>query len=153
MDVRRQAAEYFERFRELPIFARKVRGHWYDAVAGATATGVAIILVSAIFSLSHYWLLLILLVAFCPAAYMAWRDEYAPYELVAEVEGPIDTSTDTIVVNSERQTTLTIRLTLSIRNSGNPTMVDNWKLEFPQILLGVPIPILICCPIPMETVR
>jgi hypothetical protein len=116
----------------------RIRSHFYDFVAGGTLSAVIILIVTGLFGLSHYWFFLLFVGAFCAAAYAAWLDEYIPHDLIPVVDGDIKTSTET-TLDEHRvpRSVLTIEFALSVRNAGEPTIAETWKLEIPKLNPGL----------------
>src|SRR5579863_2130549 len=137
MRLQEKAASYFRRFREFPIFFRQTLDHWAEAMMSGGASGIVIFLVTSLLSLSRYWLLCVFVIAFFVGAYFAWRDEYTPHDLAADVDGSIDVRSEASVSREDDgvRRTLVISLMISIRNAGEtPTIAYDWKLGIPMLL-------------------
>lgn len=78
-------------------------------------------MLSALFNLSHYWLLLLFLVALVIAAYLAWRDEYAK-SVTERMIGRI-TSLEFIPFGKQCLIVVNVR----IRNLGPQTAAHEWN--------------------------
>jgi hypothetical protein len=129
---------YLSRYTLFGVFLDRIRARWADMIMGAGVSAVLIFVITNLFGLSSFWLFLFFIGAFCVGAYAAWRAEYVPYDLIPVVDGPIAISTETKL--DERhvvQSSVVIRFTMSVRNAGEPTIAENWKLEIPKLVPGL----------------
>jgi len=67
---------FFRQWDYLPEFLRRLRGHFAEAVMGATISGIGIFVVALFTSLPHWVWLLVLIAAFFFSAYAVFREEY-----------------------------------------------------------------------------
>jgi hypothetical protein len=122
----------FRQFDLLSIYLRRLKKHFYEAILGATLSGLLIEVTSLLFSLPRSVWLLVLVGAFFFSSYAAWREEYNRTTGVPE-HGPYFThslsgSLGSIGTNPGNTTVL---LDLMIYNHGDqPSTVKNLQFSY-----------------------
>ena len=124
-ELRKAITAYLSRYSDLGVFYRAVRLKWYDALFGASATGIPMTALIALFHLSWFWLLVIFVGGFAAAAYGSWRDEYTK-STRPSLRAEISTIKFVHLIRNVQE----VYLTLVIRNTGTATALDRWSVEF-----------------------
>jgi hypothetical protein len=124
--VRRVAfvKQFFSRYTLAGAFLNKVRQHWADMMMGGGLSGVALFVLSSLFGLSHYLLLLVFVGAFCFGSYATWRDEY----LKSSTKRMIGRITKMAFVPVQSHSLAVV--TVEISNGGPQTAIRDWNARY-----------------------
>jgi hypothetical protein len=117
--------KYLSTYKDIPVFLRAVGLKFYDALFGASATGILMSVLIPLFHMSWFWLLMIFVGGFAAAAYGSWREEYAK-SAYPSIRGAISAIGFAHLIRDRQQ----VYLTLVIRNNGVATALDRWTVEF-----------------------